>query len=186
MSRSTLIGGIAAVAVAIPAFAAPLSSGLKPGDSVTPFHPKHVAGPLAGTTNCFPCTFQNRPQVQAWVNSDPKTAIAIASTLSKAIKSHEDKEFKGLVVFLTTPKNEKKMAETVSKAAKDPRVAGVGMALLRSDDDAVSHYAINTSSSVKNTVIAYKNWKVSETLVNLTGDAAGQKKLNNAIASITK
>src|SRR6476469_9661761 len=106
MTRPAVLG-ILAAAAAIPAFAAPLASGLNLGERVSPFHPKHIAGPLAGTSNCFPCTFQNRPQVQVWINGDNgKNALAFAGTLSKAMKAYQGKEFKGLVVFATTTETE--------------------------------------------------------------------------------
>ena len=178
----TMIAGFAAVmAVAAP------GGGLKKGEAVTPFHPKHLAGPLAGSTDCFPCTFQNRPQVQVWVNGDSLTNVAgIAGTLSSAMKTYKAKEFKGLVVFLTTPKNAKAIEAAVAEAAKKPELAGVGMAVLDAKDDAVSAYKVNTAASTKNVVYVYKNWKVAESFVNLGGDAAGQKTLAGAIASVTK
>lgn len=96
MTRRNIFTGIlaATVAVVLPALAAPIS-GLKAGDNVTPFHPKHVAGPLAGTDKCFPCTFQNRPQVQVWVNGDDgANVVALAKTLSTEMTEHKAKEFK--------------------------------------------------------------------------------------------
>jgi hypothetical protein len=187
MNKPMWVGAVAAVALAIPALAAPLASGLKPGESVTPFHPKHLAGPLAGTTNCFPCTFQNRPQVQAWVNNDdPKNVLAIATTLGTAMKKHKDKEFKALVVVLTDGKNDAKAEEMVRVAAKNPATAGVGMALLPKTDEAVGDYNINTGAEVKNTVIVYKNWKVADNFVNLKLDANGEAKLTKAIAAVAK
>ncbi|GAB4469799.1 MAG: hypothetical protein OHK0029_42490 [Armatimonadaceae bacterium] len=186
MNRTFLIGAVAA-AVAIPAFAAGVTSGLKPGQSVSPFHPKHLAGPLAGTDKCFPCTFQNRPQVQVWVNGDDaKNVTTIASNLSKAMKTHSDKEFKALVVFLTTPQNATKTEALVKAAAKMPETKGVGMAILDSKDEAVSNYKVNTSADVKNTVFVYKDWKVANTFVNLKADNKGIGELNQAITGITK
>lgn len=186
MTRSAVIGFVAA-ALAVPAFAAPLNSGLKPGESVSPFNPRHLAGPLAGTTNCFPCTFQNRPQVQVWVNGDdPKNVTAIAKTMNKAMDTYKGTEFKGLVVFLTTPKTLAKTEATVKAAAKMPELNKVGMALLNSEDDAVEMYKVNTASEVKNTVFVYKNWKIAEKFVNLKGDAAGIAQLDKAIAGIAK
>ncbi|MFX8641089.1 hypothetical protein ABTM21_19720, partial [Acinetobacter baumannii] len=84
----------AAAAVSVVAFAvSSVSSGLQPGERVVPFHPSHLVGPLAGTNNCFPCTFQNRPQVQVWVNGEDKASVvAFAKTLSKAMETHKDKE----------------------------------------------------------------------------------------------
>jgi hypothetical protein len=186
MNRSAFVGLVAA-ALAVPAFAAPLNSGLKSGERVSPFHPKHLAGPLAGTTNCFPCTFQNRPQVQVWVNGDDaKNIVAIGKSLNKAMETHKDKEFKALVVFLTTPKTAAKVEATVKSAAKMPELSKIGMALLNAEDDAVEMYKVNTSADVKNTVFVYKNWQVAQNFVNLKGDAKGLESLNTAIAGITK
>lgn len=185
MNRSYLLGGAAVLVCASAAFAAPLNSGLKPGESVTPFHPKHLAGPLAGTTNCFPCTFQNRPQVQVWVNGDDeKNVAALAGNLSKAMQTYKGSEFKALVVVLTDKANQSKAEAMVAKAAKMPGLAGVGMAVLDKSSEAVEAYKINTSADVKNTVFAYKNWKVADKFVNLKADSAGLAKLNGAVATI--
>lgn len=174
-------------AFAVSALAAPLASGLKPGENVTPFHPTHLAGPLAGSTNCFPCTFQNRPQVQVWVNGDsPQNVATIAKTLGAAMKTHQSKEFKALVVFLTTPKTAASVRAMVTEAAKKPELKGVGMALLDSNNEAVEAYKINTSADVKNTVLVYKNWQVSQTMVNLKADGAGVAQLDGAISKIAK
>ena len=68
------------VCAAAIAFSGTLNSGLGKGENVTPFHPKHIVGPLAGSSNCFPCTFQNRPQVQAWINGDDAKNVAKIAT----------------------------------------------------------------------------------------------------------
>ena len=72
--KKVLLGSLVG-ATAVAAFAFGANSGISVGENVTPFHPNHISGPLANSTNCFPCTFQNRPQVQVWVNGDDlKTA----------------------------------------------------------------------------------------------------------------
>ena len=186
MNRSLLLG-VVATALAIPALAAPLNSGLKPGQRVTPFHPKHLAGPLAGTSNCFPCTFQNRPQTQVWVNGDDtKNVLAIATDLSKQMAANKGKEFKALVVFVTDKSNEAATQKLIKTAAANPATAGVGMAYIDKNEDAVENYGINTAADVKNTVLVYKNWTVAENFVNLKADAAGIADLNKAISTITK
>jgi hypothetical protein len=184
--RTAVSALVATAAFAIPAFAGVLSSGLNTGQSVSPFHPKHVSGPLKGTTDCFPCTFKNRPQVQAWVNGDDsKNVLPLAKSLSTAMKAHKDKEFKALVVFLTTPENAEKTEAAVREAAKTPGTEGVGMAVLRTDDEAVGNYKVNTASGVKNTIIVYKDWKVADKFINLKSDASGLKTLNASITKIT-
>jgi hypothetical protein len=187
MTKRVAVLGAITAAIALPALAAGFNSGLKPGQTVSPFHPKHLAGPLAGSDKCFPCTFQNRPQVQVWVNDDnPKNVLPIASTLSKAMKTHSGKEFKALVVFLTNPQTAAKTEAVVKEAAKNPANAGVAMALLDSKDEAVLDYKINTGADVKNTVFVYKNWTVANTFVNLKDNDRGLGDLNKAIETVAK
>jgi hypothetical protein len=183
--RNILLGALATVAtLALPVFAAPLS-GLKVGESVTPFHPKHLAGPLAGTSKCFPCTFQDLPQAQVWVNGDDKAnVVALAKTLATEMKEHEKQKFKALVVVLSDPAKMSAAETMVKEAAKLPETKGVAMAVLAKNDEAVTNYGINTAADVKNTVFVYKNWKVADKFVNLK--AADSSKLVAAIDSVAK
>ncbi len=183
--RNIFLGLLAAtVAVALPVLAAPLS-GLKAGDSVTPFHPKHLSGPLAGTTNCFPCTFQERPQTQVWINGDNKAnVVALAKTLGAQIKAHKAQDYKAMIVVLTDAKNMPAAEAFVKEAAKTPGTEGVDMAVLDKTNEAVKAYAVNTASDVKNTVFVYKNWKVYNTFVNL--QSSDSPKLVAAIGKIAR
>jgi hypothetical protein len=178
--------GIATVAVAASAFAFyGAASGLKTGERVTPFHPSHVSGPLAGTDNCFPCTFQNRPQVQVWVNGDSAENVAkIATNLQKQIDANKGKEFKAMVVWLTDDVNAAK--PILKKVAAQTGAKDVAMAALSKKDDAVDAYKINLNSDVKNTVFAYKNWKVEAAMVNLKADDKGLTALNGAIGNLVR
>jgi hypothetical protein len=183
--KSRISFTLAGSALIAAAFAFGANSGLNKGESVSPFHPSHFAGPLKNSDKCFPCTFQNRPQVQVWVNGDSTGNVAsIAKNLSQAMKKYENKEFKALVVFVTDKKN----ADSVKKQvlAATPGIDNVGMAVITKDNEAVSNYKINLSGDVKNTVLVYKNWKVEEKMVNLTADKNGLDSLNSAIAKITK
>ena len=177
----TLVGVAAVAAFAV----ANNNSGLNPGENVTPFHPTHVAGPLANTTNCFPCTFQNRPQVQVWINGDEHENIhAIAKTLNDAMGAN--KEFKALLVFVTDKANGEKLGAKLREAAKTPGMDKIGVAYIDKNDEAVGAYKINLSSDVKNTVFVYKNWKVEKKYVNLKADDKGLEDLNSSITSIVK
>jgi len=174
----TLVG-----AAAVAAFAYGANSGINVGENVTPFHPTHVSGPLANTTNCFPCTFQNRPQVQVWVNGDEhKNVQAIAKTLNDAMG--KNKEFKALIVFVA--KDTATMTSHLKEAVKAPGMDKIGVAVIDPNNEAVSNYKINLDGGVKNTVFVYKNWKVAQKFVNLKGDSKGIGELNGAIASIVK
>lgn len=173
------------IALSAVAFAGP-NSGLKPGEAITPFHPTHVAGPLAGSTDCFPCTFQNRPQVQVWVNGDDSANVGkIVSTLNKAMEANKAKEFKAMVVILA-PAGKKGAYVSMVKGMISNLKQPTAVSVLEKNEDAVSAYKINTSAEVKNTVLVYKNWKVAETMTNLKADEAGVKSLNAAIAKIAK
>jgi hypothetical protein len=164
-------------------FVAP-ESGLKPGESVSPFHPTHVAGPLAGSTDCFPCTFQNRPQVQVWVNGDDSANVkSMMMALSKAVEQNKSKEFKAMVVLLA-PAGKKAAVIAKAKSMVSSTKIPVALAVLETTDEAVSNYKVNTSADVKNTVFVYKNWKVANTMVNLKADSEGLKSLNGAIAKV--
>jgi len=180
--KKAIFGGIAVAALAVPAFAllAP-KSGLNPGESISPFHPKHLSGPLAGTDKCFPCTYQSRPQVMVWVNGDDaKNVDAITTFLQKEISANKAKEFKALVVVLG---DEKSAAPYVSWA-KSTKSKDVAIALLPKTDEAIKNYKINTGADIKNTVLVYKDWKVSANMNNLK--AADLPKLDAAIDKITK
>lgn len=172
----------AGLGIAVFAFAG-ANSGLSKGENVTPFHPNHVAGPLAKSTDCFPCTFGNAPQVQVWVNGDDmKNVLSIAKNLNA--KMVENSEFKALVVVITNETNSKSIATQLTDASKTKGLDKVGMAYISNKDKAVGAYKINLADDVKNTVFVYKKWTVAEKFVNLKGDEAGLKNLNASIKGI--
>ncbi|MBS1706100.1 MAG: hypothetical protein JST40_09515 [Armatimonadetes bacterium] len=179
--------GIAIVgALSVAAFAG-VSSGLNKGERVSPFHPSHVAGPLANTTNCFPCTFQARPQAQVWVNGDSKeNVMKIAHTLDSLMATHEKKEFKAMVVFVTSPKNVETRKTELKTALKNAPLKHIDVAVLASDNEAVKSYKFNLSNDVKNTVFLYKNWVVEQKMVNFTADEKGLGVLTSAISELVK
>ncbi|RYG26400.1 hypothetical protein EON82_03505 [bacterium] len=184
MKRTTILLGSALAAVAL---AGGVSSGLNKGEDVTPFHPSHFAGPLANTTNCFPCTFQNRPQVQVWVNGDSLPNVAkIAKSLSAAMKENQKAEFKALVVFVAEGAQAESIKNYGVALSKRDGFSGIAMATISPKDASIKNYKINLSPEVKNTVLVYRNWKVQDKLVNLTSDEKGLKTLEASIQSVVK
>jgi hypothetical protein len=184
--KKTIFGGLAIVALAVPAIAGlNLNSGLKPGERVSAFHPTHFSGPLAGKKACFPCTFQNRPQVQVWVNGDDAKNIAsIATELQKQIDANKKSEFKAMVVLVTN--DEKGASEAIKSIVAKTGAKDVAMSVLPKNDDAVEAYKINLSGDVKNTVFAYKDWQVQAKMVNLKADSKGIAALDGAIDKLVK
>ena len=171
------------VCAAAIAFSGTLNSGLGKGENVTPFHPKHIVGPLAGSSNCFPCTFQNRPQVQAWINGDDTKNVAkIGNLLEAAMVNYKDSEFKAMIVLVTS--DSKAGTDLAKSLAKEHKFSNIDISVLDPKDSSVKNYKVNTSAEIKNTVFVYKNWKVVDKFVNLKLDDKGSKDLNAAISGI--
>lgn len=179
--RKPLLIAASAIALSVSAFAA-VTSGLKPGESITPFHPSHVAGPLAGTDKCFPCTYQSRPQVQVWVNGDNAENVSkIAKALDASMAKNEKKEFKAMIVMLVDKNNKDEVKKAAKEKAKAANLKHVAIALLDRNDEAVKKYKVNLDDEVMNTVFVYRNWRIADTMVNLKADEKGLASLNGAI-----
>ncbi len=168
--------GIAIAAVCVlPALAA-LSSGLDINAPVPSVHPYHVAGPDKDSMACPPCKYGSRPAVQAWFNNeDPKVAGDIIDLLGKSVNANKAKEFKGFALFLTdkdpsecTEADAIKAGYCKSCTEGNCHCDKVGIAFLAKDNKGVQSYKYNLDSSVKNTVIVYKERKVIAKFVNLT------------------
>ena len=185
MSKKLLSIFTALSVLVLPALAGSVESGLKVGETVSPFHPTHITGPLAGTNNCPPCTFGARPQVQVWVNDDNMmNVVHIARMLDKAMQDKSKSELKAFVILLTDkPEETGKFLEALAQriGAKN-----VGLAYLKRDDEAVRDYKVNVGGDVKNTIFVYKNKTVSEKFVNLKADEKGLGDLSAAISNVTK
>jgi hypothetical protein len=177
-----LLGILAAVGILVlPVLASGPESGLKVGETVTPFHPSHVTGPLKGTNNCPPCTFGSRPQVQVWVNGDNmKNVVEISKVLDKKMKANS--EFKAFVVVLTDKPEE--TAKFLAALAERAGLKDVALTYLSNTDNAIRNYKVSVAEDVKNTVFVYKNKQVSEKFVNLKADEQGLDSLSKAIAKV--
>ncbi|MCU0315527.1 MAG: hypothetical protein MUC92_02925 [Fimbriimonadaceae bacterium] len=179
MNRA-IFAGMAVAAIALPAFAA-VTSGLRAGDRVIPFHPTHVAGPDKGTDTCPPCKYGNRPAVQVWINSDTeKNVVATAQLLNKRVADSKS-EFKAFMIKVTTCENCENFAKT---AGKNKAFENVAMAYIGKDDSAIKDYKLNTGPEVKNTVFVYSKRTIVDTIVNF--DASNRAHVNKLNAAITK
>ena len=176
----TLMGAIAAIACAMGA-----DSGLNVGESVTTFHPTHVAGPLKGTEKCPPCTYGAQPQVLVWVNADKGQNVRdLAKLLNDATEVKKDSNLRAFVIYLTDDLHAPALREQLPKMAE--RVgSSIHIAYMNRSNEAIAKYKINTSAEVKNTVIVYKNKKVTDKFVNLAADEKGKAALTQAVNKIT-
>ncbi|HMS54669.1 MAG TPA: hypothetical protein PKA27_04655 [Fimbriimonadaceae bacterium] len=181
---ATLTIGVAALAAIA---AAPAKSGLNVGETVSAFHPNHVAGPHKGTNACPPCTYGVLPQVQVWVNGDSGSNVqAIASNLQANMKAHSGAKLKAFVIFLTDEGKSKDTANAIEGMSKKVEASDVAMAWLGKGDKAVEDYKVNTSAEIKNTVFIYKDRQVKAKFVNFKADKKGLAELDAAISAITK
>ncbi len=164
------------------------NSGLQPGETVVPFHPEHISGPLAGTKNCFPCTYGNLPAVQAWVhNEDSKVVAKLLHELQENIDSHKDKDFKAMLVLVVDNDKAKEASKVeVMKLIKDSKAKDVAVAYLNKDDSAVKDYKISLDSNVKNTVFFYKNRKIANTIVNMKLNTEGCSGMCEKVSDLMK
>lgn len=182
MIKLTIVAA-AAAALVVPVIASlGIESGLKPGEMVTPFHPKHISGPDAGTDTCPPCKYGSRPAVQIWFNGDSEANMTgTAKLLSKYVKENSAKEFKAFMINLTMCEGCVNATKGVADKAK---VDNIGITHLPNDSNFVKNYKINTDKSVKNTVLVYKDKKVVGNMVNF--DATNQKQTAQLHALIAK
>ena len=182
MKKALFIAGVSVAAFSFAALSS--NSGLNVGEMVTPFHPKHIAGPDKGTDTCPPCKYGAVPAVQAWVSPAEKsdTVIAIAKTLSANVNAHKAADLKGFMIMLTM------CAGCEGKAAKfaeSAKIDNIGIATLAFENEAVKNYKVSLDKDVKNTIFIYKDKKVAAKFVNLTDSKEDLAKLEAAIAVVT-
>lgn len=186
--RKAAIVGIVSLSVAVFALTGAIyggpKSGLQPGEYAPAFDPHHMSGPDAGTDTCPVCKYGARPAVQVWLSPQSQgDAEKFAAAIDAALVAHKDKDMKGFVVMLTMCDNCVKGAEVVGKQTKTNNVA---ITRLSTKDQGVSGYKINLDKEVKNTVMVYKDRKISKTFVNLTPDKEGLAQLRAAIDAVAK
>lgn len=181
--RAMAFGALAVLALA--GFSKSVDSGLKVGETVFSFNPHHVTGPLKGTDSCPPCTYGNRPMVQAWVNGpDEGTITALAKTLDADMAAHADKQLKTFVIVLVNKDQVPATESLLTSIAKKTGCNQVALAYLSKDDEAVSDYEVNTAPEVKSTIFVYKNRTVDTKFVNLATDDKGLAKLDSAVVAM--
>lgn len=165
--------------------AAPISSGLKPGEYVSPFHPQHLSGPDKGTDTCPPCKYGNLPAVQVWLNKeDPKTAMEITKVVNNAVKQSKT-NLKGFVLHVTKDNASKNQAKAAAQAAEAAGLVKVAVATVEPTNEAIANYKINLKPEMKNTILVYRKRQIIASMVNLK-TPADMAKLEKALASTNK
>lgn len=150
-----------ALALLIEAPSADLKSGLQRGEDVAAWNPIHVAGPDKGTRACPVCTYLEKPAVVAFTR-DGDNAAALAEQLEKLVAANERKNLKGFVIVIDA------VPDKLAKMAADKRITKVGVCYpdpRTKDKDLGELYKIHPRA--QNTIIIYRNYKVTANFVNL-------------------
>lgn len=126
--------------------------------------------------------------MQVWITNDSMdNAGALGAALEQAAKARSNQELKAFVIFVE--KGSEAAPEIGAKLQELSKTEGlrrVALLTVPAGGDAVSEYHISTDSSIKNTVLVYKDKTVKCAFVNLTADKAGIQKLNKAVEQMVK
>ena len=175
ISAMACVGGCAAQTD--PPAGPALSSGLQPGDDIVPWNPIHVAGPNRGTNACPVCTYEARPAVVIFSKGGPNLP-ALMDRLERLVDQEQQRDLKGFIVALDTP------PDPLRQMADDHKVSKIGVCYPDPDWRAEQLKAYKINPAADNTVMVYKNYKVTANFVDLS--AADFGKLEAAVASLPR
>jgi protocatechuate 3,4-dioxygenase beta subunit len=162
--------GLATIACAVAAGwagcaqAQPPLSGLRPGETVEPWNPLHVAGPDRGTNTCPVCTYLEKPVVVVFARDTPNTAALTAKL--EALAAEKRKTGLRIVVAVLDAGPDR-----LARLAAELKIADVALCHLNPKTRAKDLKAYKIDPAAENTVMVYKNYTVSDTLVDLPAAA---------------
>lgn len=105
-------------------------------------------------------------------------------TLNASVVAKKEKNLKAFVIFLND--GSKTIEPQLTTLAETAKAQDIALTYLAKDDRAVSRYKVNLDPEVKNTVIVYKDKKVTAKFVNLKADKKGLEELQTAISAVTQ
>lgn len=152
-------------------------SGLAVGDEVEPWTPVHVAGPDKGTRTCPVCNYLARPAIVVFAKKGENTERLLVE-VENLIAEHGDDKLKGFVAVLDATPGELELIATQN---------GVTLASLCYPDTKTGEKdlaAYHVSPTVANTVMVYKDYKVTANFVDL--QAADLAKLEAAVERVVQ
>ena len=187
MTKRSISALLICAAIPVLALAGGVTSGVKVGGNLAAFEPTHVSGPDKGTETCPVCKYGMQPAAQVWVNTDDLDNVGkIAATLEGEIAKYGAPKFRAFVVFI--PRGDAKdLSAKLAKLATDYKLKNVALTYVKGPkDEPITNYEINTSADTKNTVLVYKDRKVTANMVNLKADKEGLAALVHAIDKTVK
>jgi protocatechuate 3,4-dioxygenase beta subunit len=152
-----------------------VTSGLQRGEDIHSWNPIHVAGPNKGTNACPVCTYEALPAVVIFTRQGPNAA-ALSTRLQNLVVQQRQMKLKGFVIVLdSTPDELKQLAGNLN-------ITQIGLCYPdpQTRDRDLQLYKINPAAT--NTVMIYKNYKITANFVNL--DASDFAQVEVAISTL--
>ncbi len=170
----------AASMLAVTAFAA-INSGLKLGESPSPFQVVDVTGPMKGKQLCYRCKFGPAPVLAAFINGDAKKSEKLLTDLQKIVDAHKAQGLKSFVVYMSGPESK----DAIQKAAADAKIT-IPLTFLPkgAKEEDIATYKI--SPDAKNTVLIWKQSEVKGNFVNVDAAGASATEVSKAVDAMLK
>lgn len=159
---------LAASLLAVSAMAAPLSSGLKPGQPVGAFDVVDVTGPNKGKQLCYRCSFGGNPVVAAFIKSGAPETATVLQGVQKLTDQHGGK-LRSFVVFMNGPET-KPMIEKIAKEHK----LTVPLTFLPQGPKAEDISGYNINPDATSTVMLWRKGAVHASFANVDAKAWGE------------
>lgn len=164
--------------LAVAAFAAPMASGLKPGQGVNPFQVVDVTGPNKGKQLCYRCAYGGNPVVAAFVKPNAPETAAVLEGVDKLTKQHNGK-LKSFVVFMSGPEAK----ATIEKMQAEHKLS-TPLTFLPQGPKAEDIEAYNINPAANNTVMLWNKGAVHASFANVDGKSFAE--VNKATADMLK
>lgn len=158
----------AASLMAVAAVAAPVASGLKPGQGVGAFQVVDVTGPNKGKQLCYRCSFGGNPVVAAFVKSGAPDTAAVLESVDKLVKANGGR-LKSFVVFMNGPEAK----PMIEKMATEHKLT-VPLTFLPQGPKADDIAAYNINPAANNTVMLWNKGAVHASFANVDAKSFGQ------------
>lgn len=164
MLKRSVFSLLAVGALTVSAFAASVSSGLKPGSTVGAFDVVDVSGPNKGKQLCYRCQYGASPVVAAFIKADAPEAANLAAGVQKL--TQENPRLRSFVVFMGGPETK----SAITKIAAEKKLT-IPLTFLPEGPKAadVAAYQINPDAS--NTVLLWNKGEVRSNFVNVTKES---------------
>jgi hypothetical protein len=100
------------------------------------------------------------------------------------MSEQKEKQLKAFFIFVTD--EGKALAPKLTELATQAKADDLCLTFLPKKDEGVELYKFNLDPEVKNTIIVYRNKRVTAKFVNLVADEKGLGELKAAIAEVVK